>query len=267
MLAAALVLAGALSAQAIAQRWDREWVLLGERQVNFRVDRDAINVGQSEDWWRDRGFRRLHLIAERSDIYLINLRLVYFNGYWEDFQVNQQIREGQDQPVDLRGDRKYLQRIEMIYRSRPSFEGRAVMKVYGEPARFGASPAQLPPIGARPGPGPAPGYGPEWSELGCQRVSLFGVDHDTVRVGRRDGRFKSIRLHVRGADINILDLKVVYGNGEPDHVPVRAVIRQGERTRPLELRGWERVINRVDMTYITIPNFKGQATVCVEGLQ
>lgn len=267
VLAAALVLAGALSAQAIAQRWDREWVLLGERQVNFRVDRDAINVGQSEDWWRDRGFRRLHLIAERSDIYLINLRLVYFNGYWEDFQVNQQIREGQDQPVDLRGDRKYLQRIEMIYRSRPSFEGRAVMKVYGEPARFGASPAQLPPIGARPGPGPAPGYGPEWSELGCQRVSLFGVDHDTVRVGRRDGRFKSIRLHVRGADINILDLKVVYGNGEPDHVPVRAVIRQGERTRPLELRGWERVINRVDMTYITIPNFKGQATVCVEGLQ
>jgi hypothetical protein len=266
VLAAALALTGALSAQAIAQRWDREWVLLGERPVNFRVDRDAINVGQSEDWWRTRGFRRLHLIAERSDIYLISVRLVYFNGYWEDFQVNQQIREGQDQPIDLRGERKYLQRIEMTYRSRPSFEGRAVMKVYGEPARFGG-PAQLPPVSTGAGPGPAPGYAPEWNELGCQRVALFGVDHDAIRVGRREGRFKSIRLHVRGADINILDLKVVYGNGAPDHIPVRSVIRQGERTRPLDLRGWERVIDRVEMTYVTIPNFKGQATVCVEGLQ
>ena len=72
---------------------------------------------------------------------------------------------------------------------------------------------------------------------------------------------------MRGADINILDLKVVYGNGAPDHIPVRAVIRQGDRTRPLDLRGWERSIDRVELTYLTIPNFKGQATVCVEGLQ
>ena len=114
------------------------------------------------------------------------------------------------------------------------------------------------------GPGPS---GRDWVELGCQRVSLFGVDHDTVQVGRREGRFKAIRLHVRGADVQMLDLKVVYANGEPDHLPVRSTIRQGERTRPLDLRGWERSINRVDMTYVTIPNFKGQATVCVEGQQ
>src|SRR5262249_43189846 len=160
-----------------------------------------------------------------------------------------------------RGERKYLQRIEMIYRSRPSFEGRAIMKVYGEPARFGPGPGAgpLPPIGpgAGPGAGPGPGSGRDWVELGCQRVQLFGVDRDVIQVGRREGRFKAIRLHVRGADVNLLDLKVVYGNGEPDHIPVRSVIRQGDRTRPLDLRGWERVINRIEMTYLTIPNFKG----------
>ena len=37
--------------------------------------------------------------------------------------------------------------------------------------------------------------------------------------------------------------------------------------RRIDLKGWERVINRVELTYLTIPNFKGQATVCVEGLQ
>jgi hypothetical protein len=265
--AAALVLTGVLSAQALAQRWDREWVLLGERVVNFRVDRDAINISQPEDWWRNRGFRRLHLIAERSDIYLIGMRLVYANGYSEDLPVDRLIPEGQDQAIDLRGERKYLQRIEMTYRSRPSFEGRAILKVYGEPARFGAGPGGLPPIG--PGTGPVrPGpRGPEWAELGCKRVSLFGVDHDTVPVGRQEGRFKAIRLRVHGADVQMLDLRVIYANGEPDRIPVRALIRQGDRTRPLDLRGWERSISRVEMTYVTIPNFKGQATVCVEGLQ
>jgi hypothetical protein len=281
-LAAALVLAGALSAQAVAQRWDgdrdddrrgsrAEWVLLGEKAVGFRVDRDAIVINHPADWYRDRAFRRLHLIADGNDIHLMSVRLVYMNGYYEDFPVDRLIREGQDQPIDLRGDRKYLQRIEMVYRSRPSFEGRAVMKVYGVPARFaGPGPGVLPPIGPGGGPGgPGPGFGSgrDWVELGCQRVSLFGVDRDTIRVGRREGRFKSIRLYVRGADINILDLTVVYTNGAPDSIPVRSVIRQGDRTRPLDLRGWERSIDRVELTYLTIPNFKGQATVCIEGLQ
>jgi hypothetical protein len=276
-LAAALVLAGALSALlsdvALAQRWDRdrgrdgdrggraEWVLLGERLVSFRADRDAIVINHPADWYRDRAFRRLHLIAERSDIHLMSVRLVYMNGYTEDFPVDRLIREGQDQPIDLRGDRKYLQRIEMVYRSRPSFEGRAVMKVYGVPSRFGAGPGPLPPVG------PGPSAGRDWEELGCKQVSLFGVDRDAIRVGRREGRFKAIRLHVRGADVNMLDLRVVYANGAPDDIPVRAVIRQGDRTRPLDLRGRERAIRSVEMTYRTIPNFKGLATVCVEGLQ
>jgi hypothetical protein len=276
-LTAALLLAGAaLSAPALAQRGDRdrdgdrggraEWVLLGEKAVGFRADRDAIVINHPADWYRDRAFRRLHLIAERSDIHLMSVRLVYMNGFNEDFPVDRLIREGQDQPIDLRGDRKFLQRIEMVYRSRPSFEGRAVMKVYGVPARFGGPGPGLPPIGAGPGPG-GPGGGRDWEELGCKGVSLFGVDRDSIRVGRREGRFKAIRLHVRGADVNMIDLRVIYSNGAPDDIPVRAVIRQGDRSRPLDLRGWERSIDRVEMIYRTVPNFKGLATVCIEGLQ
>lgn len=274
-LAAVLVLTGAITADAIAQRRDRdgdrrEWVLLGERTVNFRAERDTIKISQGEDWWRDRGFRRLHLIADRSDIHLTSVRLVYMNGFAEDFLVDRLIRDGQDQPIDLRGERKYLDRIELLYRSRPSFEGRAVMKVYGVPARFapGPGPGVLPPIGPGPGPvGPGPGVGRDWVELGCKQVSLFGVDRDTIRVGRREGRFTKIRLLVRGADIQMLDLTVVYANGSPDNLQIRSLLRQGDRTRPLDLQGRERSIDRIEMTYVTIPNFKGQATVCAEGLQ
>ena len=107
----------------------------------------------------------------------------------------------------------------------------------------------------------------DWVELGCKQVSFLGVDRDTIHVGRREGRFKAIRLLARGNDVEMLDLRVIYANGAPDDVPVRALIRQGTRTRPLDLRGWERSIRQIDMVYAKRLNFRGLATVCVEGLQ
>jgi hypothetical protein len=108
--------------------------------------------------------------------------------------------------------------------------------------------------------------GDRWTQLGCQQVSFIGRDRDSIRVGRREGRFKAIRLAARGNDVEMLDLKVIYANGEPDDIQVRSVIRQGSQTRPLDLRGHERAIQQIDMVYRSRPNFRGQATVCAEGL-
>ena len=263
---ALLVLAVAGDASAQRRDRDRDWILLGEKSVGFRVDRDVIRISHAEDWYRDRSFRRLHLVAEGNDIHLMGIRLVYFNGFGEEYRVDRLLREGDDQVVELRGDRSFLRQIEMTYRSRPGFGGQAVMKVYGEPTRRGPGDGP-PPIGPGAGGDRGDRDRADWTELGCQRVSLFNKDRDSIRVGRREGRFKAIRLHVRGADVEVFDVRVIYANGAPDDLPVKHFLRQGERSRPLDLRGWERSIDRVEMTYRTIPNFKGLATVCVEGLQ
>jgi len=105
----------------------------------------------------------------------------------------------------------------------------------------------------------------KWEELGCQKVG-FLIDRDVVKVGRREGRFKAIRLDVSGNAVYMEDLKVVYGNGAPDDIPVRAEIRDGGQTRALDLKGRDRVIDRVEMVYRAKPNFKGSAKVCVYGL-
>jgi hypothetical protein len=105
-----------------------------------------------------------------------------------------------------------------------------------------------------------------WVELGCKEVSFLGVDRDVIRVGRREGRFKAIRVEARGNDVEMLDLRVVYANGAPDDIPVRSLIRQGTRTRPLDLRGRQRAIQRIEMVYAKRLNFRGRAVVCVEGL-
>ena len=105
-----------------------------------------------------------------------------------------------------------------------------------------------------------------WEQLGCQKVG-FLVDRDAIKVGRREGKFKAIRLDVSGNTVYINDLKVVYGNGAPDDLQVRSEIREGGQTRPLDLKGrGERAIDRVELTYRAKPNFKGSAKVCVSGL-
>jgi hypothetical protein len=73
----------------------------------------------------------------------------------------------------------------------------------------------------------------DWVQLGCQQVSFRGRDRDTIRVGRREGRFRAIRLVARGNDIKMRRLSVTYAKGNPDDLDVQ---------RP------------------------GRATVCVEGL-
>jgi len=105
-----------------------------------------------------------------------------------------------------------------------------------------------------------------WENLGCQKVG-FLVDHDVIRVGRRDGKFSAIRLNVSGNAVYINDLNVVYGNGAPDDINVRSEIREGGQTPPLDLKGrGEHAIDRIELTYRAKPNFKGSANACVFAL-
>jgi hypothetical protein len=110
------------------------------------------------------------------------------------------------------------------------------------------------------------GFDRRWVELGCRQVSFSGGDRDTIRVGRREGRFQAIRLAARGSDIEVVRLQVVYANGRPDELDVQRVIRRGDRTDRLDLNGRDRAIDRIDMVYRQRGEDRGRATVCAEGL-
>jgi len=279
-LAGVLVLAAVTATSAEAQRRDRDdnprsdrddrrgdrddrrarergWELLGEKTVGFRVDRDVINVGQSEDWFRDRRYRALHFLAGGNDIYMIGIRLVYFNGFGEDFRVDRLIRQGEDLPMDLRGERSYLARIEMTYRSRPDFRGEAMIRVYGEPTR-------------RRGPDlpDAEEAGRGEVLLGEQRVG-FRVDRDTINIGQsedwfRNRAFRSFRFHADGNDVHMMAIRLVYLNGHIEELRVDRQIRAGGDLR-VDLRGDRSYIRQIEMTYRSRPNFEGQAVVRVYG--
>ena len=233
------------------------WVPLGELKVGFVADRDVLRLTRDEEWFRREGpFSDLRLTARRNDIHLINVRVVYLNGFAEDFKIDQLLRQRQSINIDLRGDRSFLRQIEFIYRSRLNFKGEARLQVDAKVARRGP-----------PGPGPGPGPGPRVELLGSQKIG-FKVDRDVLRVGRREGRFSRIALRALDNDIEILDMKVFYGRGgPPDDIQVRRVLRVGQRSEPIDLRGNEpRVIDRIEFVYRARPNFRGAATLEVYGV-
>lgn len=270
LLVGALAAVGATVAPASAQ-YGRggavRWQELGCVEVSRRADFDTIRVGL-----RDGRFRAIRLSASGNDVMLRRVRVIYGNGSPDDLPVASEVREGDTtRPIDLQGRDRFIDRIEIVSQRdfRGRGRGRARLCVAGlvvEGRGRGPGRADWRDRGPdRGAPPPIARRGGNWVELGCQRVGLL-ADRDVVRVGRREGRFKSIRLSAAGNSVYVMNVRVIYANGEPDDIGVRTEIRENGMSPTYDLRGRERAIDRVELFYRAKPNFRGSARVCVHAL-
>lgn len=239
---------GALAAEA------REFPI-GSITYEARPEREVINLGG-----RDGDIRALRFEVRQSDVEVLDLRVVYNNGQTEDIRVRQVFRAGSSSRVlDLGNWRRGVKQIIVNYLPK----GPARIVFFGVDAGGGGGGFDPYPPPPPPGPGPGPG---EWARLGCKDVR-FLADHDTLKVGRPDGRFAALRLKVRKAPVEMFNLRVTFGNGAVQDVPVREIIPPGGTSRPIDLMGKSRGIDRIEMVYRSIPTNKGTAEVCIDGLE
>ena len=309
LLVGALVFAPSLpTAQAQGPKADRSerWELLGEKKVGLWLDRDIIKLDQDDDWYKERRYRSIRFDVQDNDIYLNRVRLIYFNEYDEDLRVDRLIRDGDQYLLRLDGERGFVRRIELSYRSRLNFDGRATVKIYGEAAdrdrervavREGGDDRNRDRAIVRDSvedlrdrdrstvrdrddsrdrdravarrdadDGDEDDRDQRWVELGCRRVSLASRDRDTIDVGKREGWYRAIRLRAEGNDVEILRVEVVYGNGAPDELDVRRVIRDGRRSGAIDLKGSEKTIDQIQLVYRRLDEERGQTRICADGL-
>lgn len=212
----------AIAMPASARRAPSDWVLLGEQEVGFRVDRDTIRVGS-----QNARFSQLRIQTERSDVHLISVQLIYQNGYAERFRVDRIIAAGTEAlPIDLRGERSYLKQIDLVYRSDRDSRRRAIVRVYGELKR-------------RLDLG-------RFKPIDQQRISRRNDDGIVeFSVGRDDGRIAKLQLLAEGGDIFIRQATIVFGNGEMQRVRIRDRIDENTLSEVIDLAGESRFIRRV----------------------
>ncbi len=226
----------------------RGWVLFGTQTVGFESERDVIRIG------REGGrFNKIALRVLRNDIYLREIVVNYARGDSDRIDANAEISaNGVTPPIALKREGR-IDNIQLIYQARPGFRGQAVVEVYGEYADNWAAPTPTPQ--------------PQWLLLGAQRAEMLRDDRHVFEVGRRLGAFRSIKIKALKHAVEIRSLSVTFANGETENIPVPRELSGGQESPPIELRGRERFIERIDLSYKTKLNFKGDAIVEVYGLK
>lgn len=103
----------------------------------------------------------------------------------------------------------------------------------------------------------APG---RWQLLGERDVD-FRADHDTIEVGRREGKFKQIQFRVKNAPIEVSSLVITFDNNQTFTPQLRQRFPQGSGSRTIDLPGNRRIIKRIDFNYRSINRREGRGKV------
>jgi hypothetical protein len=86
-----------------------------------------------------------------------------------------------------------------------------------------------------------------WVYLGQSHVD-GQHDHDNIEVGKAAGRYRFLQIRVTNAPIEFDHIVVHYGDGEPQTLQVRDVIRAGGHSRAIELQG-DRFVKSFELWY------------------
>lgn len=208
-------------------------LLVASKYVTFHGDHDKIKVAKEMG-----KFGRVRIQVRDEDVYLNSFKIVYADGTENTHKIDLHIPEGRTTDwVDIDGTR-FIDHLELSYRKKPGFEGHARIEVMGEHAEGWLSET-----------GEGGKFNDGWILLGAQSAGFVGFDTDIIPVGEHVSGFKEIRVVVRDRAITLNQLRVVYGNGDEDIIPVRTRIDAGGAFGPVDLRHAPRRIKEIQARY------------------
>ena len=254
-------------------RWVRgkvgpQWELMTKQVVNFRDDRDHINVGNAG---RHNGrFTRVMIRAEGAPVEIRRMVINFDNG--EKFDaINQRTRLDENSGgfvIDLPGHRRDIDSIDLNYFSvnNTQRDGRGTLLVYGTGA--GSAGDRDRAAASRQGDRWETGrVGGGWELLAKQTVN-FRDDRDKISVGdagRHNGRFKQLQIRTEGgAPVEIRRMVVRFENNETmEAVSKRIRLDENSGGLIIDLPGNRRDIKDIDVDYFSASQREGRGTLLV----
>jgi hypothetical protein len=105
----------------------QQWVLLGEKKVNFLVDRDVIHVTGNDN------YSQLKVKVKDGPVHIIDMDVHFENGDKFDVAIKQKIAKGgESRVIDLPGGSRNVRKIELWYETKGFRKGRATVQVWGK---------------------------------------------------------------------------------------------------------------------------------------
>lgn len=102
------------------------WVELGSRQVDFKKDHDAVEVGKSEG-----RFTALRVDVADGDLVMEKMKVTFGDGSTFEPKTRAEFKEGQtSQTIDLPNKSHVIKRVDFNYHSKGKHEKATVM-LYG----------------------------------------------------------------------------------------------------------------------------------------
>lgn len=246
-------------------RWVRgkvgpQWELMTKQTVNFRDDRDHINVG---DAGRHNGrFSRIMIRADGAPVEIRRMVINFENG--EKFEAIKQRTRLDDNSggliIDLPGHRRNIDSIDLNYFSvnvnQP--DGKGTLLVYGtgtggrNDQAFNRQSNQSQRQDDRWTDNQVGG---NW-QLVTKQVVNFRDDRDRITVGdagRHNGRFKQLQIRAEGAPVEIRKMVVRFDNNETmDAVSKRTRLDENSGGLVIDLPGHRRDIKDIDIDYFSV---------------
>jgi len=205
-------------------------------------------------------------IRLRAWVQQVNVRraeIVFGNGDRQEVRLRDRLEPGQaTDPINVDGRTRNIKSVVLTLRpqrgeaerARIDLLGKVEAADYGRRGRDGRD-------DRRDGRRGDNDLGRDWQLLGTGKAAIFSKDDDRIKVGKSAGLFKSIRIRARGEDVRMYGMKIRYGNGSVEEVPVYGTLAAGQITQPFDLKGRSRYIEEITFKYRTKLNIKGPAEV------
>lgn len=104
----------------------------------------------------------------------------------------------------------------------------------------------------------------DWEKLG-NRIVNMQADHDEIPVTIQDGVFTKVKLKIMKSPIHLLNMRVIFGNGEDKSVVFNKKFPAGSETRIIDLPGNKRIIKKVNLNYKSAPAGNGRSVISLWG--
>jgi len=103
-----------------------------------------------------------------------------------------------------------------------------------------------------------------WRNLGTKTVN-YRLDKDVLDVQLRDGSFQQLKFVVRGGSLNMHKVVVHFENGGQQEIELRQKFNQGSSSRVIDLKGNNRLIEKITFWYDTQNSSHRKAKLTVFG--